>query len=433
MLEEQARFARLLGGVAPKQRGELPSPVGDLHTGRARHRIGDIPVVVVGSGLSALGAIRLLRRAGITAYVFGTPQIEARSRFYRAAPGSAPDRVRPEHLAGYLAGAPMERAVLLPASDAAVTAIGNLPKVLAERFVASVSRPAVADQLTDKALFGEMLEDLGVPAPKTRRIDAIGDLERIPEDEFAGAFLKPVDSGRFMARFGVKGKRVSSRQDAIVKAMSALAEGHRLVLQEYIPTTQHADGSGRRADHVLIDGFIGADGVMKAMFARRRLRMFPLDFGNTSAMVSIPVAEVAEAARSLTRVATGLGCRGIVSAELKQDPRDGIYKLLEINSRVWWFVEYAGRCGVDLCTMSYLDALGLPIEPVKSYREGARFVHAYYDFHALKAMRRAGRISLGEAAASWIGAQEPLFNWSDPMPALVDLGQHIATRLNKSI
>ncbi len=395
--------------------------------------MGNIPAIIVGSGLSALGAARLLGRAGITAYCYGQPQHEAYSRWYTPVPDLDLEQARPERLAAYLATCPLDTAVLIPASDAAVRAITLLPPDLQARFPASVSAQRSAEQLTDKALFAEMLERLGEPGPITRRIDCIEDLQALPETAFRGSFLKPTDSGSFMARFGVKGSAVTSRADAITKADVALSEGYRLVLQEYIPSTLDPEGQGPRTDHILIDGFIDRHGRITALFARRRLRMFPLDFGNTSYMVSIPITEVPEAAASLAHIAQALPCRGIVSGEFKQDPRDGVYKLLEINSRAWWFVEYAGRCGVDVCTMSYLDALDLHVEPALQYRTGAKFAHAYYDFHAIRALHREGRLGYGEAARSWIGAQDPWFNWSDPLPAMVDLAKRIDARRRRSV
>jgi len=82
--------------------------------------------------------------------------------------------------------------------------------------------------------------------------------------------------------------------------------------------------------------------------------------------------------------------RGIFSGWFRQDPRDGRYKLLEINARVWWFVEYAGRCGLDVCAMSYLDALGERVEDVTEYPVGARFVQAYFDFPAIRCRSLTG-------------------------------------------
>lgn len=379
------------------------------------------PALLVGSGLSTLGAIRLLGRAGVRTYCFGKPDIEATSRWYRPAPGMDPLLAQPGNLAKYLRSGALDRAVLIPASDAAVRAVASLPDDLRERFPSSVSDRAIADQLTDKALFADLLTRTGVPGPVTTPVSNLDDIDRIPDAFFTGAFLKPVDSARFMERFGVKGVRVSTRQEAQDKAKLPLSEGHRFVLQEYVPTTVHPDGTGARGDHILIDGFIDASGHVTGMFARRRLRMFPVDFGNTTHMVSIPLSEVATAAADLERLITSVRHRGIFSGEFKQDPRDGTYKLLEVNARVWWFVEYAGRCGFDVCTMSYLDALGEKIDDVCSYRLGQPFVQFYFDFHAIRALRRDRRIGLVSAMRSWVGAQEPTFNWSDPLPAAYDL------------
>lgn len=393
----------------------------------------NLPVIVVGNGLSVLGAIRLLAHAQVETYCFGRPQIEAHSRWYQPAPASNLERSRPEDLCSYLMSCPLERAVLLPASDAAVGAIADLPPDLKNRFLSNVLSKNITDQLCDKALFANLLSETGVPGPVTRRIDHIDALAGLPQSAFVDAFLKPVDSASFMTRFGVKGVRVGSREDAIERARGPLAEGHRMVLQEYIPSTRDQSGEGPAADHILIDAFVDSHNQIKAMFARRRLRMFPLDFGNSTFMVSIPLDEVPGPVEAVRKISHHLGYHGILSGEFKKDPRDGIYKLLEINSRLWWFVEFTGRCGIDMCKMSYKDALGEPLEDVTNYKVGAKFVHAYYDFHAVLALWHAGKIGLLAAALSWLNAQEPSFNWSDPMPALFDFQErlHIGTRLLK--
>ena len=65
-----------------------------------------------------------------------------------------------------------------------------------------------------------------------------------------------------------------------------------------------------------------------------------------------------------------VGYRGIFSGEFKRDPRDGRFKLLEINTRPWWFIDFAVRCGVDVCRMAYDDAQGLPVTAVSEYKVG---------------------------------------------------------------
>ena len=129
-----------------------------------------------------------------------------------------------------------------------------------------------------------------------------------------------------------------------------------------------------------------AQAAIKALFARRRLRIYPPDFGNSTAMVSIPLDDVQQAVDSLRTVLHAVGYRGIFSGEFKRDPRDGRFKLLEINTRPWWFIDFAVRCGVDVCRMAYDDALGAAGHRCEQYKVGATCVFPYYDFFAVQPM-----------------------------------------------
>ena len=82
------------------------------------------------------------------------------------------------------------------------------------------------------------------------------------------------------------------------------------------------------------------------------------------------------------RFLAALEYRGTFSAEFKRDERDGVWKLLEVNCRQWWYVGFAASCGVNVTRMTYRDALGLPVGPVDRYRIGVRCVHPYYDWQA---------------------------------------------------
>lgn len=384
-----------------------------------------VPALLVGAGLGTLGALRLLHRAGIETYCLGCEGIETHSRLYRRAPGIAPGNGDVDRLADYLESGLIDAAVLIPCSDSASRAIADLPPALLHRFPASTSSLRTVARICDKGDLGELLETLDLPHPFTRKIDRLEQLLEVPSDVFQAAFLKPRDSQKFCRQFGAKAIHVGSRAEAISRLAEPIRNGHAMVLQEYVP--------GPASSHYLIDGFIDAKGSIRAMLARQRLRMYPLDFGNSTYMRSIPLESIPEAADTLVRLLHHVGYRGIFSGEFKLDPRDGQFKLIEVNTRVWWFVEFAGRCGVDVCTMSYQDALGLPVPRVDSYAVGARFVHPYFDYFACRALAHAGQQSLAAGLASWVGAQQPHFNWLDAMPAVVDLLEHIPTRPSKPV
>jgi predicted ATP-grasp superfamily ATP-dependent carboligase len=185
-----------------------------------------------------------------------------------------------------------------------------------------------------------------------------------------------------------------------------------MMLQEYIP--------GPPTNHYFIDGFVDRFGVVRAMFARRRLRMNPPDFGNSTLMVSIPLSEIADAAASLQKLLSHLRYRGIFSAEFKRDERSGVFNIIEVNARPWWYVEFAARCGVNVCALALADALGERVQTISRYETGRRCVFPYYDLDAVRGEMRAGRTNFIGWARSWLGAYQPVFRWSDPAPALTE-------------
>jgi D-aspartate ligase len=118
--------------------------------------------------------------------------------------------------------------------------------------------------------------------------------------------------------------------------------------------------------------------------------------------------------------------RGIFSAEFKRDERDGLFRLLEVNARPWWFVDFAVRCGVDVCRMAYDDALGREVPPVESYKVGASCIYPYYDFFAARPLVKAGQMNWGRWVSEVIPALQPVGCWDDPLPGLVGLSKVVS-------
>jgi hypothetical protein len=82
--------------------------------------------------------------------------------------------------------------------------------------------------------------------------------------------------------------------------------------------------------------------------------------------------------------------------------------------------------------MAYRDALGLPVEPIRSYRMARRCVYPYYDYNAYRELHRNGQISFITWAASLFGASQPVFRWSDPYPAWDELRTIVGRRLRRA-
>ena len=301
-----------------------------------------------------------------------------------------------EHtLADWLTALPIDRAVLMPCSDHRVSEVAALPAALRERFSASVPTEQTLERFVDKGHFADLLRTTGTPHPFSKPLSDVCDLDDVPDAIFGSAMLKPRDSQSFIDHFRTKALHVTSRTEAVEQLARVREAGFAVILQEYIP--------GPATDHYFVDGFIDRHGTVRAIFVRQRLRMYPLDFGNSTAMVSVEPGVASQAVASITSLLTGVGYRGIFSAEFKRDPRDGVFKILEVNTRPWWYVDFAARCGVDVCRMAYEDALNRPVETVERYEIGRSLVFPYHDYFACKALRRDGKLSAWGWLRSWAG------------------------------
>src|SRR5262245_53928905 len=137
--------------------------------------IANPPVLLLGTGITVLGALRSLGKHGTPVYVIeGEDRLLRRSRWYRKPPFAVPvDRL--QQLADWLPELPIDRAVLLPCSDAWARRVAEVQPILGDRFPACVPRPEVLDLLLDKGRFAETLQRLQVAHPWTAVIRSATD------------------------------------------------------------------------------------------------------------------------------------------------------------------------------------------------------------------------------------------------------------------
>lgn len=375
------------------------------------------PALVFGRYITGLAVTRALGRARIPLYVAGDNRLlVGSSRWFRPVPGSQPEEhPSGERLAAFLEGLPLERAVIFPCSDAWANAAANLPAAAAERFPAVVPRADVVGILTAKDRFAAAAAEHGMPIPRTFPVEGPEVLDALAPGELPSFFLKPVDSQQFNLRYGVKGLRLTDPAEAAATIERLTREDVPMVLQEFIP--------GPPTDHVFLDGYVDRQGVMRACLARRRLRMFPPELGNSTLSVSVSMREVTAARNALRDLFEGLGFQGLFDAEFKFDTRDGTFKALEVNTRPWWQFELAHAVGLPLAAMAYTDALGGTIRSRETYRSGRVWVHPIPDIRAWWAARSRPGPSAPSPLRAWFGGGNAIFSWDDPGPALEEAGR----------
>lgn len=371
-----------------------------------------VPVIVLGSYFTALGVVRSLGRHRIP--LFWVPQemdYVRHSRWCRQFPKEVGLPSSPDELNSFLEKLPLDEAVLIPCSDTWAQAIANLDSRLAQRFLTSLPCADSLDTLMNKAKLAAVLMESRIPHPKTYRLPDEDELRRVAPRNLTNWFLKPEDSQTFRIRFGRKAFRVTDLQDALQKYRRIVREGFNVVLQEYVP--------GPPSQHYFIDGFSDRDHEIRVLFARQRIRMYPPDFGDSSYLTTVPLTEAKSAEKSIRTLLAEVPYRGIFSVEFKVDERDSEFKLIEVNTRAWVYIEFAAQCGVDVTYMTYLDALGQTVPRVDTYPIGRSMSFLPNDLHSALAMIQAGKLGAFEWLKSQIKAFPSIMSLDDPLPDIL--------------
>ena len=359
---------------------------------------------------NALGIVRAFGRRGIpVSFVNAGPgALAARSRYVSRRVALPPGRdfatALVEALLRLGAEAP-QRLVAIPTCDDAVLALARHRHDLERYFHLPVADVATVECLVDKRRFYRLLESKGVPHPRTWCPESLDDLLAIGYRLAYPLIVKPSDSMAFRAAFRTKVFVIRSAAD-LERAASRL-RGTKLgvMLQEIIP--------GR--DIYAFYAYFDRDGKVLARCGYDKVRQYEADFGSGSFCISVWRDNVAAPALELLR---SLGYHGFAEAELKLDPRDGSYKLLEINPRTTLQNRLPAACGVDVEYVAYRDCLGERTAPAAA-RAGVRWVDDLFDLASLLTHLRRGDLARGELLqAIRPGKVRSVAAWDDPLPWL---------------
>src|SRR6185436_13670437 len=267
-------------------------------------------------------------------------------------------------------GAELKRkAVLFPCLDEWVFAVARHRPELEKYFLIPLSDLETVERILDKNLLYRKCEALRIPIPRTWYVGEQTPDQIAAEIEFP-CIVKPALQREFTNEFGEKVFRVETR-DAFLE-MCGRASHHPLLAQEII-------GAG-------VDGFyslcsyIGRDGEAKGAFVGRKLEQYPPDFGTACLVDSRYIGEIVERGVDVLRE---FGYYGTSEVEFLRDERDGEFKLLDINTRVWKWIGLPIAAGVDLPWLAYTDAVYGRVKTAGRQREGLRWVYLK-DYVALR-------------------------------------------------
>jgi D-aspartate ligase len=161
------------------------------------------------------------------------------------------------------------------------------------------------------------------------------------------------------------------------------------------------------------------DGRIRAHWVGAKVREHPARFGTATCCESVDVPELYPLAE---RLLAEIGYTGVSEIEFLRDPRDGRFKLIEINARTWLWVSLARRCGVDYALMIYRHVHGLEQNFPDGYDIGVRWVHLATDMaFGVKAVL-SRKLRPDELVRSYRGPVEwAVLSRTDPRPFAAEL------------
>ena len=317
------------------------------------------PAVVVDVGwVNGLAAIRSLGRAGVRVLALDhrPSALGFRSRY--AEPVLTPDPQDEEAFVSSLEGLELDApAPVFATHDEPLNAIARAAGRFGERFLYPFPRWEVLSRIQSKRSQLEAAEAAGVPVPRTAYPGSADEARAAAEELGWPVLVKPSSTEGFKRRFGRQAFRCETAAE--VERAYADAEAYEPMVQEAIP--------GGDGELYTLGSYLAEGGEALGLFCGRKLRQTPPGIGTCRVGEAVWVEEVVERGLGLLRA---LGFHGLSQVEFKRDPRDGAYKLMEVNPRLFQWHGLAAACGVDLPLIAYRDLTGERLGPVST--NGAR-------------------------------------------------------------
>jgi predicted ATP-grasp superfamily ATP-dependent carboligase len=306
--------------------------------------------------------------------------------------------------------------VVIPTNDGAITAIAPYREQLAALgctlALASDATLAIAN---DKDRTLEVAERLGIPYPRSMRIDRLDDLPAVM-DAFPFPFvLKPTVSFPRDAPVRLQVIEVIDEVEAISAVQTYLSSGSAVLAQEW--------ASGRREGVSLFM----VDGEVRAACGHVAYRTSPALGGASVLRESIPL--LPDLYEPAVRLVQEIGLDGVCEVEFRRDAA-GRPLLMEVNARLAGTIENALHSGVDFPLMLWEWAAGHTVPESTDYRIGVRTRWLHGDMRWLRDnQRRVGRPdsvsrtrALATFAAEFLRTRHfDCVDWRDLRPALAEL------------
>jgi D-aspartate ligase len=372
-----------------------------------------VGAVVIGGDYQGLGIVRNLGKRGVPVCVIDDEHSISRFSRYATHGIRVPDLRDEEHTVETLlrigAELNLKGWVLFPTRDEIVAALAHHREKLSEMYRVPVPKWSTVQWMLDKRNTYKLARQLNIPIPRTW--DALTDETLDEIDSPFPLVLKPAIKEHFFYATKAKAWRINTRAELhlMFRRASELTGASEVIIQDMIP------GDGRQ--QFSFCAFFKGGKAVGSMVARRR-RQHPYDFGRASTFVETIDLPALEALSQ--RFLKAIDYYGLVEVEFKLDPRDGQFKLLDVNARTWGYHALGTQAGVDFTGLLYADQLSEKVVPCRG-QAGFSWVRLLTDLPTGCLDVAAGRLRARDFWHSVRNAHtEAVFAKEDPVPGLVE-------------
>ena len=300
--------------------------------------------------------------------------------------------------------------ILFPTRDETVVAFSRHRAELSEFFRVPTPDWETVKWAWNKKNTYDLARKLDIPCPQTFSPQNEDEIETLGSQ--LPLAIKPAVKENFFYATGAKAWRAQTMDELrqIYRKAARYISPEQILVQQIIP----GDGS-----HQVSYCAFFSNGQAQGSLVARRARQHPREFGRAATYVeSIELPIIEELAQ---RFLQAIDYYGLVEVEFKLDPRDGKYKLLDVNARSWGFHSLGSAAGVDFSYMLYADQIGKPLPPCRA-KPGVGWLRLLTDVPTAMSDLLNKSITLQEYWASLQKTRvESIFCRTDPLPSLGEI------------
>ncbi len=343
-----------------------------------------IPAIILGSHTMGLAVIRALggMQVPVVVLVYDEQEDMGHVSRYVTEKITAPHpETHEEHFIELLLKLAdrFQGSLLVPTSDETLCAISRHKTLLEEHYLVACTEWSITEQFIDKKRTYALADAIGVPAPKTTVPHSVEDVEAFGRSVEYPCLVKPCKGHLYFERFKKKMVRADTFDQMLAAYREAVDAGFETMLQELIPGN---DSQGVNYNSY----FWNAQPLVE--FTAQKVRNAPPELGSPRVVISKHVPEVLEPGR---RILSAMGFHGYSCTEFKKDPRDGVYKLMEVNGRHNRSGMLALHCGINFPWLQYRHLVCGELPSACDFQEKIYWIDIFRDIgFSFKYFRREG-------------------------------------------